>query len=159
MACRVPYGRQPDRNRDSGSAKLVNPLTQVERKGDVMNKKESLTHQMLTSVASFIAGNVCVFPKNSSKIQETFASEVEDLNGLTADYVAAETAARVARQARDSAFETLKSDLEGAALLVAALDNQTLVLPRSGSMSKLVHTGRAFLEVADSMKKEFIEHG
>jgi hypothetical protein len=124
-----------------------------------MKKRERNIHEMLTSVAGFAEGNVGLFPKNSSKIREAFTSDVKDLTGLLADFVASETTQRAARQARDAAFQSLKSDLDAAALLSVALGNRAFMRPRSGSMIRWVHVGRAFLQICPSMKKDFIEHG
>src|SRR6185295_16211821 len=104
-----------------------------------MKTKDRQIHQMLTSVVSFAERNVSSFPTSSSKVQTEFRSGVEVLNGILADYEAAEGALPMARQNRELAYQDLKAELDDAAQLMAALNHDTFRMPAGTGMSKLIN--------------------
>jgi hypothetical protein len=126
-----------------------------------MNRKNTQTYQMLTHVVDFGNRNVSLFPEDTGakKILETLTTGVETLSQQAGVWMAAKTALRNGRTAKDASRESLKNYLTRAAQLSRALHSDKLQLPASPTDQNLIDSGNGFLLEAESMKKEFVEHG
>jgi len=126
-----------------------------------MKRKNTQTYQMLTHVVDFGTRNVSLFPTDTGakKLLETLATGVETLSQQAGIWTASKTAVRHSRTAKDTSRESLKNYLTRAAQLSRALHRDKLQLPASPSDQNLIDSGKGFLLEADSMKKEFVEHG
>jgi len=126
-----------------------------------MNRKNTQTYQMLTHVVDFGTRNVSLFPEDTGakKLLETLATGVETLSQQAGVWTASKTALRNGRTAKDASRASLKNYLERAAQLSRALHNDKLQLPASPTDQNLIDSGNGFILEAESMKKEFVEHG
>ena len=126
-----------------------------------MNRKNTQTYQMLTHVVDFGTRNVSLFPEDTGakKLVETLATGVEALSQQAGVWTASKTALRNGRTAKDASRASLKNYLERAAQLSRALHNDKLQLPASPTDQNLIDSGNGFILEAESMKKEFVEHG
>ena len=130
-------------------------------KGDSMNRKNTQTYQMLTHVVDFGTRNVSLFPEDTGakKLLETLTTGVETLSQQAGIWMAAKTALRNGRTAKEASRENLKNYLERAAQLSRALHSDRLQLPANPTDQNLIDSGNGFLLEAESMKKEFVELG
>jgi hypothetical protein len=126
-----------------------------------MKRKDTQTYQMLTHVVDFGTRNVNLFASDTGAktILETLATGVETLSRQSGAWMASKTALRNGRTAKDAARESLKNYLTRAAQLSRALHSDKLQFPASPTNQNLIDSGKGFLLEADSMKKEFVEHG
>jgi hypothetical protein len=126
-----------------------------------MKRRNTQTYQMLTHVVDFGNRNVGLFPRNTgaTKILETLATGVETLSEQAGIWMASKTALRNGRTVKDASRENLKKYLVRAAQLSRALHTDKLQLPDSPTDQNLIDIGNGFLLEAESMKKEFVEHG
>jgi hypothetical protein len=126
-----------------------------------MKRTNTQTYQMLTHVVDFGTRNVNLFPSDTGakKILETLAAGVETLSQQAGVWTASKTALRNGRTAKDASRESLKNYLTRAAQLSRALHSDKLQLPASPTDQNLIDSGNGFLLEAESLKKEFVEHG
>jgi hypothetical protein len=126
-----------------------------------MNRKNTQTYQMLTHVVDFGTRNVSLFPEDTGakKLLETLKTGAETLSQQAGIWMASKTALRNGRTAKEASRESLKNYLERAAQLSRALHSDRLQLPANPTDQNLIDSGKGFLLEAESMKKEFVEHG
>jgi len=116
---------------------------------------------MLTHVVDFGARNVSLFPRETGakKLLDSLGTGVETLSEQSGIWTAAKTALRNGRTAKDASRENLKNHLMKAVQLSRALHNDKLRLRERPTDQDLIDSGNGFLLEANSMKKEFVEHG
>ena len=126
-----------------------------------MNRNDTQTYQMLTRVADFGTKNVSSFPKTSgaARLLDGLENGLKTMSEAGGIYVAAKTAMRNGRTAKEACRENLKSYLSRAAQLSRVLHTDKLQLPANATDQFLIDCGKGFLLEAESMKKDFVEHG
>jgi len=126
-----------------------------------MNRKSTQMYQMLTHVVDFGTRNVGLFPEDSGakKLLETLGTGVETLSQQAGIWMASKTALRKGRAVKDASRDKLKDRLMRAGQLSRALHTDKLQLPVKPTDQNLIDHAKGFLLEAESMNKEFVEHG
>jgi hypothetical protein len=126
-----------------------------------MNRNNSRTYQMLTHVVDFGKRNVSGLHENSEvlNILNMLETAVAILSKQAGIWVAAQTATRNGLAAKQDARENLKKYVFRAVRLSRVLEVDTVQVPGNASDGRLIVSGKAFLLLADSVKKNFVEHG
>lgn len=126
-----------------------------------MNRRNSQIYEVLTRVVDFGTRNVGLFPSNSSvaELLDTLESGMKTLSEEDAIRASAETAAKIRRAAQLAAVEKLKGYMLKASQLSQALHSNKVRLPAVSTKRTLLESANGFLRDADSMKKDFVDHG
>jgi hypothetical protein len=126
-----------------------------------MNRKDRQIYEVLTRVADFAARNVGLFPKDSAiaELVTSLESGWKTLSEQDAQRLAAGTAIRSRKSALAGAAGKLRSHMSKVTQLSQTLHAGEVRLPPSTSKGKLVECAKGFLRIAESMKKNFVDHG
>ncbi len=118
-------------------------------------------YQMLTRVVDFGTKHVGEFPQftAANEIVAALGSAVAKLSQQLSSQVLGQAQIRVSRQARISAREALRAQLERMDQTAQALNIDKFQLPSKRTDSALIAAGRAFAADAESLKGEFLQHG
>lgn len=131
-----------------------------------MNSVINRTYEMLLRVDAFASERAASFPANTLGGEKV--AELKEVIQALSDAITSQTTGRSSAQRataeRLAASEALRESMKAIARTarVMALDTPGLEnkfrLPRSGSVSTLLHTARAFATDALPLKAEFIRH-
>ena len=126
-----------------------------------MNRRNSETYKMLTRVADFASNNVGLFAKSSAgvEVQQSLKTAMEQLTAASSSRVAAESALRSARNARETSRDHMKGLLAKADQTARALHSHTFRSPARTSDRALIDAGHAFAAEIETVKDQFIAYG
>jgi len=126
-----------------------------------MNRKNAETYKMLTRIADFASNNVGLFAKSSAgmEVQQSLKTALEQLTAASSSRVAAESALRSARNARETSRDHMKGLLAKADQTARALHSHTFRSPARTSDRALIDAGHAFAAEIETVKDQFIAYG
>src|SRR5204863_6346080 len=124
-------------------------------------RKMTENYEMLARVADFAAGNAGFFPKNTvaPRIVAALTAAVTKLSEQASSRMTAEAEVRKSRRLRTTARETLKTKLDQAEQTGRTLKSDLFPAPLKRTERAWIHSGYAFADAADPLKKEFGQHG
>jgi hypothetical protein len=126
-----------------------------------MNRKRTQQYRMLTRVVDFGAKHVGLFPERTiaGDLLAEITATVARLPEYATSQVSSNASIQTSFRARKTARLAVKTQTEAIVQIARALKMQNFSIPIKAKEEELINTARSFVERAQPLKTEFIQHG